>query len=146
MDIERPAVAAESDYTYTDKSSGRQLFFTPSLSEVMVTFQGRASEEMLNEVLQATPFSVSQGVDLERGFAAVYVSREQGLEAGIRALAGRHEIANSLPVMVDQDGLTRYFLPDEFTVQFNDGVGKRQAEQIIGEYRSRILVEQRTPG
>lgn len=147
MAIKRPAVAAETDYAYTDKSSGRQLSFTPSPREVMVTFQESASEETLNEVLQATPLlSVSQGFDLDRGFAAVYVSPDQDIERAIRALDERRDIANSLPAMVDQDGLTRYFLPDEFTVQFKDGVTERQAEQIIGERGSRILSEQRTPG
>jgi subtilisin family serine protease len=42
--------------------------------------------------------------------------------------------------------LTRYFLPDEFTVQFLKGVSKEQAEQIISQRGSRVLVEQRTLG
>jgi len=113
----------------------------------MVTFQERASEASLNETLQATPLSsVSQGFNLDRGFAAVYVDPNQDMEAATRSLEDRPETANSIPVMRDQDGLERYFLPDEFTVQFREGVGKEQAEQIIQERGSRILIEQRTPG
>jgi subtilisin family serine protease len=48
--------------------------------------------------------------------------------------------------MVDQDGLERYFLPDEFTVQFQEEISKERAEEIIRERGSHILVEQRTPG
>jgi subtilisin family serine protease len=147
VNIGRPTVSPESDYSYTDKSSGRQLSFTPKPDEAMVTFQERTSEAGLNETLQATPLSsVSQGFNLDRGFAAVYVDPDQGMETATRSLEDRSEIANSIPVMRDQDGLDRYFLPDEFTVQFREGVGKEQAEQIIQERGSGILIEQRTPG
>jgi subtilisin family serine protease len=143
----RPTLRPETDYTYTDKSSGRQLSFTPKPDEMMVTFQETPSEATLNDVIQATPLlSVSQGYDLDYGFAAVYVSPDQGMEAAVRSVEDRSEIANSLPVMIDQEGLTRYFLPDEFTVQFLGDVSKEQAERIISEQGSRILVEQRTPG
>jgi subtilisin family serine protease len=140
-------VRSETDYTYTDKSSGRQLYFTPKSDEMMVTFQRTRTEATLNEVIRATPLlSVSQGYDLDYGFAAVYVSPAQGMDAAVRSIGDRPEIANSLPVMIDKEGLTRYFLPDEFTVQFLEGVSKEQAEHIISEQESRILVEQRTPG
>src|SRR3712207_6625496 len=105
MDIRRPAVSAEADYSYVDKSSGRQLSFRPKPDEAMVTFQGRATQETLNEVLQATPLlSVSQGFNLDRGFAAVHVSPDQDMDAAARSLDARPEIANSLPVMVDEYG------------------------------------------
>ena len=147
MDIGRPAVGSETDYTYTDKDSGRQLSFTPKPSEAMVTFQERASEEVLNEVLRAAPLlSVSQGFNAERGFAAVYVNPDEGMDAAASLVQERSETANSLPVMVDQDGLDRYFLPDEFTVQYREGVSKERAEQIIQERGSRVIAEQRTPG
>jgi hypothetical protein len=114
----------------------------------MVTFQGTPSETTLNAVIQQAPplLSVSQGYDLDRGFAAVYVSPDQGTDAAMRSVEDQPEIANALPVMTDPDGLTRYFLPDEFTVQFLEGVSKEQAEQIIRQRGSRILVQQRTPG
>jgi subtilisin family serine protease len=143
----RNTVRPETDYTYTDKSSGRQLSFTPKPDEMMVTFQETPSEAALNDVVQVTPLlSVSQGYDLDHGFAAVYVSPHPGAEAAVHSVVHRPEIANSLPAMIDQEGLTRYFLPDEFTVQFLEGVSKEQAEHIIDQQGSRILVEQRTPG
>lgn len=147
MNRGRNTVRAETDYTYTDKSSGKPLSFTPKPDEMMVTFQETPSEATLNDVIQATLLlSVSQGYDLDYGFAAVYVSPHPGAEAAVRSVVHRPEIANSLPVMIDQEGLTRYFLPDEFTVQFLEGVSKGQAEHIISRQGSRILVEQRTPG
>jgi subtilisin family serine protease len=147
VNIRRAAVRSETDYTYTDKLSGRRLSFKPKWDEAMVTFQGRASETSLDEVLQATPLSsISQGFNLDRGFAAVQVPPDQDMEAVARSLEDRSEIANSLPVMVDQNGLERHFLPDEFTVQFREGISRERAEQIIWGQGSRIIVEERTPG
>src|SRR5688500_16820551 len=106
MNNSSPTVASETDYTYTDKSSGRQLLFTPKSDEMMVTFQGTPQETTLNEVVRQAPplLSVSQGYNLERGFAAIYVSPDQGLDAAMSSVEDRPEIANSLPVMIDQDG------------------------------------------
>src|SRR5215210_3151647 len=102
INIRRPKVVSETDYT--DKSSGRQLHFTPKSDEMMVAFQGTPSETTLNEVLQQAPplLSVSQGYNLDRGFAAVYVSPDQGMDAAMRSVEDRPEIANSLSVMIDQ--------------------------------------------
>jgi subtilisin family serine protease len=148
MDIRRPKVRSETSYSYTDESTGRILSFTPKSDEMMVTFQGASSEATLNEVVsRAVPLlSVSQGYNMDRGFAAVYVSPDQGIEAATRSVEDRPEIANSLPVLVDPDGLKRYFIPDELTVQFREDISKERAEQIIQEQGSRIIVEQRTPG
>jgi hypothetical protein len=102
VNIRRPTVSPESDYSYTDKSSGRQLSFTPKSDEAMVTFQERTSEAGLNETLQATPLlSVSQGFNLDRGFAAVYVDPDQGMETATRSLEDRPETAKSIPLMRD---------------------------------------------
>ncbi len=147
MDRGRSDVGAESDYSYVDKASGRQRSFTPKPDELMVTFQGRAEEETLNEVVRATPLlSVSQGFNLGRGFAAVNVVPDQEMDAVARALDAQPEIANSLPVLIDNDGASRYFVPDELTVQFKAGVARDRAEAIIRERGSEIIVEQRTPG
>jgi subtilisin family serine protease len=143
----RNPVRPETDYSYTDKSRGRPLSFMPKPDEMMVTFQETPSEATLNEVIRTTPLlSVSQGFNLDYGYAAVYVSPDRGMEAAVRSVDDRSEIANSIPVMIDQEGLTRYFLPDEFTVQFLEDVSKEQAEHIITRQGSRIVVEQRTPG
>lgn len=142
----RTTVASEDDYSYTDKLSGRRRVFTPKANEAVVTFQEQPSEDVLNEVTRATPLTISQGFDLERGFAAVQTTRDRDLDSATRALLDRPEIANALPAMVDGDGLTRYFLPDELTVQFKPEVGAARAEQLIADQGSRVLFRQRTPG
>jgi len=142
----RATVGSEDDYSYTDKLSGRRRVFTPKPYEAVVTFQEQPSEDVLNEVTRATPLTISQGFDLERGFAAVQVTPDRDMTSATRSLLERPEIANALPAMVDPDGLTRYFLPDELTVQFKPEVSADQTEQIIADHGGRVLYRQRTPG
>jgi subtilisin family serine protease len=142
----RTTVGSDNDYSYTDKLSGRRRAFTPKANEAVVTFQEQPSEDVLNEVTRATPLTISQGFDLERGFAAVQVTSDRDMGSATRSLLERPEIANALPAMVDGDGLTRYFLPDELTVQFKPEVSPARAEELIADHGGRVLFRQRTPG
>jgi len=146
MSIKKPKVKPETEYTYTNKFSKKRIRFSPKPDEVMATFQPQSTEETVSEAMRAVSLAISQGVNLERGFAVFQVTPDQDIEATTKSLAAQPQIANTMPVMVDDEGLTRYFLPDEFTVQFREGVSKEQAERIIKEKGSQILVEQRTPG
>lgn len=147
MDIDRPTVQGETDYSYVDKLTARRLTFAAKRDEEVVTFEGRASVDTVNEILKTTPLlSVSQGINLDRGFAAVYVKPGQDVVTASQELSSRPEVANAIPVLLDEYGASRYFLPDEFTVQFEAAIDEMMAETIIQEHRSAILTRQRTPG
>jgi subtilisin family serine protease len=139
-------VKQEADYTYTNKFNSKQIRFKAKPDEVVATFERHAPEDAPGEVMRATRMAVSQGINLERGFAVFQVGRDRDLDTAAASLAAQPRVANVLPVLIDDEGLPRYFLPDEFTVQFRDGVSKEQAERMIREKGSRIVVEQRTPG
>ena len=112
-----------------------------------MSLQSSATVDTLNDVVASTPLlSISKGYNLERGFAAVYVDPSADMAAAADALAAAPEVAGSIPVMIDEHGASRYFLPDELTVQFRPSVSKETAGRIIDEHGSRIVVEQRTPG
>ena len=146
MSQEKAKVKIETDYTYTDKFSKKKLNFTPKKDEVLATFQPPITEDTLNEVMSNASMSISQGFNLKRKFAVFNVPQEKNIETATKMLESQPKIANTIPVMVDQEGATRYFMPDEFTVQFKQEVGKDQAERIIEENKSWIIVKQRTPG
>ena len=147
MATARPAVRAENTFQYVDKTTGREVDFTPKADEEMVTFAARVDADQLNEVVRSTPvLSVSQGANYERGFAAVYV--QPGLDRSVaeRSLEDRPEVANAIPVLVDENGASRYFLPDEFTVQFRPGIDRDQVNRVLQEQGSDVVTEQRIPG
>jgi hypothetical protein len=146
MDNTRPPVSPDTDYRYVDKSRGRELTFRPAPDEAMVTFQGPAEEGLRAINTDPAIASISEGPNLDRGFAAVSLSPGQDMDAAQASLAAYPEVANSMAVLVDEYDQLRYFVPDEFAVQFRPDVDKARAEQIIQDHGSSILVEQRTPG
>jgi thermitase len=143
MDGRRPRIVDESDYWYLDKLSGKRVMFRPKADEAMVTLHEVTDEDILPRLVSAAPIrSISQGANVRRGFAAVYLAPDRLAQD----LVEEDEIANALPVMVDEEGLARYFVPDELTVQFRDGIDAERAEEIIERQGSQVLVRQRTPG
>lgn len=140
----RPRVSPESEHWYVDKLRNARLSFEPKPDELVVTFTEAVDAEALAG-LTAVPQvrSLSRGANPRRGFAAIHVTdgvAADGLVAEVDL------VANALPVLIDADGLTRFFLPDEFTVQFRDDVTAARAEEIIEREGGRVLVQQRTPG
>jgi subtilisin family serine protease len=143
MPPEEPGVAGEPDYWYRDNLTGRRLAFRPRPGEAVVTFAGAPSQDALRSLLSGPAMrSISRGANLRRGFAAVHVTPGQA----ISDLTAQDGVASALPVMTDQEGLERYFLPGEFTVQFRPEITAATAEAIIGRLGSGIVARQRTPG
>jgi len=139
-------VKPDVEYAYTNKFSKKRIHFSPKSDEVVATFQPQTTERAVVDAMKVTSLAVSQGINLERGFAVFHVPPQKGFSATIDSLTDQPQITNAIPVMVDDEGLTRYFLPDELTVQFKDGVSKEQAESIIIQNGSWIVAAQRTPG
>lgn len=110
-------VEATDEFSYVDKSTGRRATFTPKADEAMVSLDRAATSDTLDGVV-ALPslLSISQGYNLERGFAAVFVAPSADMATAVDALDSVPDVAGSIPVMVDEHGASRYFLPDELTV------------------------------
>ena len=139
---QRPSVKRESKYAYVEKSSGKRLSFTPVSDEIVATFDDtRPAEGMaaIRKLDTAALFATQPRL----GFA---VLRTTDVNAAASSLADAAPVANSLPVMLDNEGLRRYFLPDEFTVQFADGVTPTDAEDALREMGAGIRRRQRTRG
>src|SRR5687767_7559642 len=139
-------IKKETDYTYTNKFNQKQIQFSAKPDEVVATFQPQPTEATLFTTMEATSLAVSQGINYERGFGVFQAAPEQDVSEAAESLSAQPQIANAIPALIDDEGKTRYFLPDEITVQFREGVTQQQAERIIEDQGSRILVQQRTPG
>ena len=141
--MDDPAPPDPTEYSFYDKSSGRERRFQPLPGQAVVRFDAQARDEALRTLVAAPAIrSVSAGVDMLRGYAAVHLAGDRDA----RDVTEIPIVADALPVMVDQEGLLRYFLPDELTVQFAARVDPSEAEQLISRFGSRVLVRQRTRG
>jgi subtilisin family serine protease len=138
---------ADRPFSYVDKTTGDRKAFTPKPDEAMVTLRPEVSTDALNDVVRETPvLSVSEGYNVEQGYAAVYLDPDADADAAADAVTARPEVTAMLPVMVDEHGASRYFVPGELTVQFRSDVPAERAEQAIADLGSEIVQRQRTPG
>jgi hypothetical protein len=146
MSHARPSVAPEAERLYTDKPTGRVRRFRPAADEVVATFQPPPGPGVAGAAGQVAELSLAADAGQTRGFAVYRVAAGRAADETARSLAGQAGVANAVPAMVDDEGHTRYFLPDEVTVRFRDGVSREEALRHIAELGARILREQRTPG
>ena len=141
----RNSTKPETVYAYTDKDTDQALSFSPQSDLVVITYETTDSD--------ALDLSISDSLDTQvtarnpqRGFAVVTAPSTMDSDAAADTLRLSDDVANALPVMVDGDGLTRYFVPDECTVQFAEGIGDVEASAIIEAMGSEVVVDQRTEG
>jgi subtilisin family serine protease len=145
MPVPKNKVKQENDFSYSNKFTKKKISFRPSEEEVVATFKPQVAGPV-RDIMASAVVGAGPTVDLERGFAVFRVIGNQTVRASGDALAQQPDVANAIPVMVDDEGLPRYFLPDELTVQFREGVSPKKAEQIIAAQGSAIVQQQRTPG
>lgn len=108
-------------FFYTDKLTGKQRLFVPKDDELVITFEP--------DETASSPLSQFEILDLTDETASV-----------------PPDAAQSFPAMIDSDGLTRYFLPNECTVQFQENVTEETAKELLKSKGSSILSRQRTQG
>lgn len=142
MPNKRPRVKPETKFEYPDKAAGKSLRFKPVTDEIVATFDDAAPLEGLS-ALRKMETAALFAAEPQAGFA---VLRTTDLRAATDSLAAAKPVANSLPVMLDDEGQRRYFLPDEFTVQFAADVTAAKAEEILKSHGSSVRRKQRTAG
>jgi subtilisin family serine protease len=145
MDVEKSKIKTETEFFYTNKFSDKHINFSPKTDEVMATFSPQP-EDAASEIIGTLPLPVSQGINFQKGVAALKVTSGLDLLSTENSLSEHPQIINTIPVMVDNEGLTRYLVPDEFTVQFQEEISKEQAEKIIEKEGCKVITEHRTGG
>ena len=129
---------------YKDKLTGKEFTFTPKPNEVMIKFlpdvDGLTVVKSMEKNQIMTPlydFSPSQS------YGCFQLIREV---ADIQDLSTTPNIKEIFPVVIDDEGNERFFLPGEITAQFKDTVSKEDQLKIISDHNCTILFEHRTAG
>lgn len=145
-----PTIQAQ-DYQYADKLYGKQFTFTPKADEVMVRFApqaGKTQVQSAEELGRSYSLELLQGEGLDEYQFAVYRTTAAGKTASsaVAELQNAPAVAAVYPAMIDQDGLTRYFLPDQITVQFRKTLPESEMMQIIESAGYTVAIDHWTPG
>lgn len=130
---------------YKDKLSGKELTFTAKPDQVMVKFGSNVDMLTATRSLEAsqvmTPLYETAP---SRGYGCYQLLSDV---SDTRSLtASQPDVDNVMPVLVDNEGNERFFLPGEVTVQFKDDVSEAGQEKAIADQGFSVLRKQRTPG
>ena len=145
-------VSQPEEFSYFDKYQNRKVELSPRRDEIVATIAPRSETEGTAEIEAAVRAASEQDalrgvsrVNLKRGVAVIRIASEtESMSVASSGLPDDFE--NGIPSFIDADGLTRYFLPDEVTVQYADTVSETEAESHIESLGSHVIVKQRTPG
>ena len=141
----KPRVNKETDYSYVSKSDNKTRSFSPRKDLILVTFQP-GFIQTLDDVREITSLPIGPGINYKRGFATFLIPPNGDIDFIIEDLEKNPQIANVILALVDERESTRYFLPDEFTVQFSKELDNNQITAIIKEYDIDLILPHRTRG
>ncbi|AOW19787.1 S8 family serine peptidase [Urechidicola croceus] len=137
----------ESKFEFFDKLMNKKRSFTANEDQLVVSLDTNEMESL--DVLDAKTESIlraSTSVNLEEGFAIIESSTVNSDTMSATSLKDNKFVANSLPSMVDEEENTHYFMPDEFTVQFKEGISEKEIVKILKKEKAEIIKKQKTEG
>jgi len=145
-----PDPIMSQDFTYPNKLTGESFQFSPVNDVVMVKFQSRVtiqSDRSLQDVVTENNLEPVHEERLTKLDFGVYrIPPGRSAEEYARELTTRTDIKKAAPAVKDGDGLTRYYMPDEVTVQFESDLTEDQMHNRIEELGCEVLIDHWTPG
>lgn len=145
----RQVDVSRANAQYVDKLFGTHFTFAPKSDEVMIKFSGGGSSlqktGIANMVARYRLQIVHDAVELQR-FGVYRAPGGISLSGLVDQLQREAAVQAVCPVMIDQNREVRYFIPDEFTVQFNKNMSKDDELEIIREQGCRVITAHWTKG
>lgn len=138
-----------SGYHYYDKLFGKQFSFTPKTGEIMIQFDSRrtgpGNAEVGALINRLNLTAVHDAIDKHR-FGVYEIPSNNQADALVSSLMDEPSVRSSHQALVDQEGFTKYFIPDELTVQFEEDVAETEMHDIIATYACEIVKDHWTHG
>ncbi|HOX24348.1 MAG TPA: S8 family serine peptidase [Candidatus Krumholzibacteria bacterium] len=147
----RGAAAQVMDYSYPDKLFGGRYSFTVKTDEIMVRLAvapgAKASVTDAEQLAVAQDLAVvhAEGVE-DQGFVVYRTPPGKSAAAAIAALQADSRVALAYPALLNDDGTTRYFLPDQVVVQFAPSLSEADMLAEIARLGSEVVMDHWTPG
>lgn len=143
------AVAPGDGQHYTDKLFGKQFTFTPTADEVMVKFRSeRAGVRVaeIAELLRSTGVTSLHDAVAQHRYGVYRIPTKGDRARLIKMLRDAREVRAVARAVVDQEGFTKYFVPDELTVQFVPELAESEMHGLIESFGCTIVSDHWTPG
>lgn len=145
-----PVIAAGSgDYYYHDKLFDKLFSFTPKQDEIMIRFDtGGAGAQItgIRELVSRNKLESVRDLVEKRGFGIYGIPGGSAVEELLSRLEKDPLVRAAHQVLVDQEGSTRYFIPDEITVRFEKEIPEPDMLAIISAHGCTVAGDHWTPG
>ncbi|MBN2354815.1 S8 family serine peptidase, partial [candidate division KSB1 bacterium] len=141
--------ASRANTQYVDKLFGTRFTFVPKSDELMIKFATAGNtlqKAAVASVIASNGLApVHDAVTLHQ-FGVFKVPAGASMADMLQKLEREPAVAAACPVMIDQDQNTRYFIPDEFTVQFHRALSREEMVGIIKSAGCDVIKQQWTYG
>jgi len=134
---------------YTDKLFGTRFTFNPQPDQIMIKFAANTKglqKAVVRSVIDSNNLVTLHDAIERQQFGVFRIPAGSSITTISERLKADANVQAICPVMTDQDGYTRYFIPNEFTVQFKETLSKEKMVRIIQSYNCKIIKEQWTFG
>jgi subtilisin family serine protease len=112
----------------------------------MVRFAPGIGVDEARAVTDSLGLREARGFDPRYGFGVYSLFSSESLRGVAASLVSQPDVIDAHHPLVDPEGFTRYFLPDELTVQFRDGISYPSMMAVVREGQSHVVRRQWTPG
>lgn len=134
---------------FTGKQTGKMFTLTPRNDQIMIHFHSNNTQSVLlyeNEFIRTFELNTIQSAVNDLQIGVYGLADNMKMESVFPKIISRPEVAGCSPVFMDQEGYTRYFIPDRFTILFNATLSEIDMNRILDEYDCRIFRKQYTYG
>jgi hypothetical protein len=140
-----PEVFAKDAY-YFDKYFQKLRTFEIKGDELIVRWRDWDVRGPIDQVVAEMSLAVIHDVQKYYGHAHYRIPDGAELLDVISTLQERPEVHSAYPVLVDDDGHTKYVVGHELTVRFADGLDDARCREIIRAMGSEVAQDHFTPG
>ncbi len=136
----------DSDAWYFDKYLQREFTFTPLGDEVLVRFDPEAAASASPALAQRFGLETIHPVQQYYHHAHYRLAPGADMLARTREISAEAGVISAYPVLVDNDGYTKYVVGHELTVQFAGGLDDVDCRNLITLLGSTVAQDHWTPG
>lgn len=139
----------EEDLYYINKVTEKKISFKRSLDQAVITFQPDLSFTKIKQIFINFFINLDEIleiINLRYGFAVISIPRIYETFQFLKLLSFSSRIANVTTTKRDNEDDIRYFLPDEFTVQFQENLSDTEMSNIYVEKGCKERVKQKKKG
>jgi hypothetical protein len=134
------------DLGYVSKYNGKRFDHDLHGGMVLVRFRTEAPSLARLAAVRELGLGEVYSADNAKHLGVYAIPGGDSVDEILPLLRGEATVAAAEPLLVDQEGYPKYYVPGEFTVQFRHGVPPAKCEAILASFGSEIVTRQWTPG